>query len=232
MSEEGKTLAELDVKPGDVVKLDAGGQAALDRRRGQDFVASLVARGVAVKLVVTGPPGPHNVANAGYARELDELRRSLGVSRAAVFLYLERDGRGRPLRASDRVMADLYALSDALLFPSKQEGFGIPLIEAGLARAAIFCSDIPPSREAAGDDAHYFALEASPHDVADMIEAWMRSDSAYRMRQRVLRAYTWQAVYTRYIEPLLTSVVCEATQAATADGSPTLDEKGGARRHG
>lgn len=227
LSPAGQRLAgELDLWNQDLVLLLP---ARLTRRKNIELAirvtASLAARGLAVRLVVTGPPGPHNVANAGYARELHELRCSLGVRNEAVLLYLERDGRGRPLRASDRVMADLYAVSDALFFPSTQEGFGIPLIEAGLARVAIFCSDIAPSREAAGEEAHYFALDASPHDVADMIEQWMRSDSVYRMRKHVLRSYTWQSVYTRYIEPLLAAAV-ETTRPEPA-GSPGASGEGG-----
>lgn len=233
LSPAGQRLAaELELWTQDLVLLLP---ARLTRRKNIELAirvtANLVARGTAVKLIVTGPPGPHNPANAGYARELDDLRISLGVSKAAVLLYLERDGRGRPQHVSDRVMADLYALSDALFFPSKQEGFGIPLIEAGLARAAIFCSDIPPSHEVAGDEGHYFALDASPYDVADVIEAWMRSDSAFRMRQRVLRSYTWQAVYAQYIEPLLTAAAAEAAQPQPAGSLAVPGDLGGMDQH-
>jgi glycosyltransferase involved in cell wall biosynthesis len=208
--------------------------ARLTRRKNVEFAirvtASLAARGMAVRLVVTGPPGPHNVANAAYVRELDDLRRSLGVANAAILLYLERDARGRPQRASDRMIADLYALSDALFFPSKQEGFGIPLLEAGLARAAVFCSDIPPSREAAGEEGHYFSLDASPHDVADMLEEWMQADSTYRLRRRVLRSYTWHAVYARFIEPLLMSVCSERGQPAGSNSHQAPYGQGGGTR--
>ncbi len=183
--------------------------ARLTRRKNIELAiritASLVARGIAVRVVVTGPPGPHNVANRRYAQELGHLRRSLGVEQSAVLLYLERDGRGRPLRPSDRVVADLYALSDGLLFPSKQEGFGIPILEAGLSRIPVFCADIEPLRELA-EGGHYFPPDSSPDIVADMIEDWMRRDAAYKLRKRVLRRYSWQAIYHDEIEPLLTEV--------------------------
>ena len=51
----------------------------------------------------------------------------------------------------DAVIADFYRLADALLMPSREEGFGIPVLEAGLSRLPIFCADIPPLRELAGD---------------------------------------------------------------------------------
>src|SRR5690606_25609715 len=39
------------------------------------------------RLVVTGPPGPHNPANAAYLEQLKELRRATGDERSVVFLY-------------------------------------------------------------------------------------------------------------------------------------------------
>lgn len=218
LSPTGRRLAaRLELWEQDLVLLQP---ARLTRRKNIELAiritASLVARGICTRLIVTGPPGPHNVTNTAYVRELDELRRSLGVEKAALLLYLERNGAGRPMRISNRVVADLYALSDALLFPSKQEGFGLPLIEAGLARLPMFCSDIPPSRELAGDSGHYFALDTSPQAVAEMIESWMRTDPAYRLRRRVFRSYTWQAVYANHIEPLLRQVQQGAEEPVAA----------------
>jgi len=195
--------------------------ARLTRRKNIELAirttASLVARGIKVCLLVTGPPGPHNVTNIHYVRQLDELRRSLAVERQVILLYLERDAAGRPMRIGDRVVADLYALSDALLFPSKQEGFGIPVLEAALARMPAFYSDIEPLRELAGDDAHFFALDSSPQAIADQIEDWMRNDRIYRLRRRVIQRYTWQAVYVNHIEPLLMEIAQQA--------KPQLDTK-------
>jgi glycosyltransferase involved in cell wall biosynthesis len=172
-------------------------------------IASLVARGITAKLIVTGPPGPHNIANRGYVQELDDLRRSLGVEQAATLLYLERDGQGRPLRVSDRVVSELYTLSDALLFPSKQEGFGIPILEAGMARLPVFCSDIAPLRQLAGDAGRYFSTTASPDAIADLIEDWMHSDQEHLVKRKVLGGYSWSAIYAQHIEPLLRSAVEE-----------------------
>lgn len=184
--------------------------ARLTRRKNIEFAiritASLVARGIAVRLIVTGPPGPHNVANRAYVQELDDLRRFLGVEQAAALIYLERDSASRPIRLSDRVVLDLYALSDALLFPSKQEGFGIPVLEAGLARLPAFCADIPPLRAVAGELGYFFDLDSSPDDVGDLIEEWMRSDRSLRLRKHVLKDFSWQIIYAELIEPLLVHV--------------------------
>jgi glycosyltransferase involved in cell wall biosynthesis len=149
-------------------------------------------------LVVTGPIGPHNPANAEYFARLKALRAGLGLEKAAHFLAELVDA-----YLPDVVIADFYRLSDALILPSREEGFGIPLIEAGLARLPVFCSDIPPLRVLGAEEALYFSPDADPRKVAELIANTLDGDGTYQLRRRVHRAYTWQGVYTERIAPLL-----------------------------
>jgi len=57
---------------------------------------------------------------------------------------------------SENKLIDLYVKSKFLIFPSLEEGFGIPLIEALATRTPILCSDIEVFREIAGKNAIYF----------------------------------------------------------------------------
>ena len=98
---------------------------------------------------------------------------------------------------------DLYLLADALLFPSTREGFGIPILEAGLAHLPIFCTDIPPFRESAQDNAYYFSLDESPVIIAVRIKSVLACDSRYRLKHRVMQEYRWEQIFTNKIEPLL-----------------------------
>ena len=85
----------------------------------------------AAALLVTGPLGPHNPANRGYYSELLSLRRELGLDGAAHFLA-EQTAEFLP----DTVISDFYRLADLLFLPSREEGFGIPVLEAGFERSA------------------------------------------------------------------------------------------------
>ena len=62
--------------------------------------------------------------------------------------------------------AELYALyshARALVFPSLNEGFGLPLAEAAHLGCPVLCSDIPVLREVGGHWPHYLPLqEAQP----------------------------------------------------------------------
>jgi glycosyltransferase involved in cell wall biosynthesis len=152
-------------------------------------------------LVVTGPEGPHNPANADYKKKLLGLRDTLGLRGAAHFLaeYTQE-------YLPDAVIADFFRLADALLLPSREEGFGIPLVEAALTRLPIFCADIPPLRDLGEADVSLFSPEAPPDEVAALIAARLRADAAYRFSIRAKRRFTWDAIYTESIAPLLESV--------------------------
>ncbi len=52
----------------------------------------------------------------------------------------------------------LYAHAKALVFPSKTEGFGLPIIEAAICECPMILSDIPVFHEVIGDQAQYFGL--------------------------------------------------------------------------
>jgi glycosyltransferase involved in cell wall biosynthesis len=154
--------------------------------------AALRGRGHAATLVVTGPPGPHNAANARYLDELTALAK--GVEGVHLLHALG-------LRAPYRVVADLYALGDALVLPSQSEGFGIPLLEAALHRLPIVCSDLPSLRALAGDAATYVPPAASGEVIADAIERTL-GQPLPRFRSRV-RAMAWSRVLAERVVPLV-----------------------------
>ena len=101
------------------------------------------------------------------------------------------------------MMDQLYRAADLMLFPSAQEGFGIPLVEAGIVGLPTFCSDIPPFREIAGAWAEFFALDVDPRAVAERIARFVSSDSRYLLRKHVARHFNWEAIFDRQLIPLL-----------------------------
>jgi mannosylglucosylglycerate synthase len=151
-------------------------------------------------LIVTGPPGPHNPSNQQYFKQLQKQRSELKL-KGAVHLMAELLPEGLP----DETVSDLYRIADALLMPSREEGFGIPILEAGLSRMPIFCSNIPQLRALAGEYGTYFSPDEDPSQVARLIVQRLRSDPLYQMRVRVRQEYTWDAVYQKKIAPLLES---------------------------
>jgi len=149
-------------------------------------------------LLVTGPLGPHNPANAAYLENLLVLRAELGLAGVAHFL-----AELSPKYLPETVIFDFYRLADALILPSREEGFGIPLLEAGLARLPIFCADIPPLRALADGYAVFFSPDGDPRRVAEMIAQHLSADRHYAFRVRVRTHFTWERIYQQQIQPLL-----------------------------
>jgi len=149
-------------------------------------------------LVVTGPLGPHNVNNIEYFNKLKDLRIQMGLQGSAHFLAELVDS-----FLSDEVIADFYRVADALFFPSREEGFGIPLIEAAFSHLPAFCADIPPLRELGLGDATFFSPNADPVDVAGMVAEYFQSSAAARLSTRVRMSFRWEAIYHQHIASLL-----------------------------
>jgi mannosylglucosylglycerate synthase len=152
------------------------------------------------QLVITGPLGAHNPSNQKYFDELLNLRNKLNLEKSVHFL-----AEYHPQGLTDREVAELYRLADVLLLTSQEEGFGIPMLEAGLGRLIPFCSDIPPLRALGQEWANYFSLKDSPFSIANQITQRLNQDSAYNYRKKVRQNYTWEAIYQNQIAPLLST---------------------------
>jgi glycosyltransferase involved in cell wall biosynthesis len=101
------------------------------------------------QLVLAGPSGWKN-------RELTEQLLAARTHNLVLAGYVP-----------DDLMPSLYALSEALLFPSLYEGFGMPVLEARVCGARVVTSDIPELREA-GDE-HVIYVEPTAEGVKDGI---------------------------------------------------------------
>jgi glycosyltransferase involved in cell wall biosynthesis len=135
-----------------------------------------------------------------------DARKNLGVLHRAMALLHERgetvplvqcgpgvkagsDGKVAPwLRAagyvSDAELATLYRRATALVFPSRYEGFGLPVAEAMLMGGCVICSSASSLPEVGGEAALYFPWE-SAEALASQMTALLR-DPALRDRHAAM----------------------------------------------
>jgi mannosylglucosylglycerate synthase len=156
-----------------------------------EVVKKLCAEGRNPLLLITGAKVADSPASEHYGAF---LRQSLPEDLQAHVIFLS-----DYFLVQDDTMRDLYLLSDCLLFPSRQEGFGLPVIEAAMHRMPIWCRDIPAFKALEGSAT--FLLE----DIAKLpaAVAWLESQAIFRQLRRCRRLFDPTIVYSKYYEPLL-----------------------------
>jgi glycosyltransferase involved in cell wall biosynthesis len=161
-----------------------------------EVTAALRKQGVDAVCVVTGARDPHRPESDGYADSVRALVAKRKMQDAVLFV-------ADAFEPGEDEVRGFYSLVDAVFFPSKSEGFGLPLLEAALHRLPVFCSDIPSHRELADHDAHLFKLTEDPAGLARKIAAALKKDTSLNRRREVLRRFDWDGIYKEYLEPLL-----------------------------
>lgn len=169
-----------------------------------EVVADLKTEGLKVKLVLTGPPDPHDEKSMDYFHSLQRLRDDLGLDKEMRFVFESGPDPDEPYLISLDVVADLYRVADLMFMPSHQEGFGMPVLEAGLLGVPVVASAaVPAAEELGGADVQRFELDQSPRQLARRLLTWAEDDDRLRLARRTRQNFTWQAIFRRDIEPLL-----------------------------
>ena len=149
---------------------------------------------------------------AGEGREL-VLAGSFGYGGPQLARRLERSPSRARIRltghVSDLARACLYSEAEVLLFPSLDEGFGLPVVEAMSSGLPVVTSNLSALPEVAGDA----AVLVDPHDVGSIANGLGKVLSSPGLQAelkelgvRRARAFTWQrcadetwAVYQRLL---------------------------------
>jgi glycosyltransferase involved in cell wall biosynthesis len=135
-----------------------------------------------VRLVLVGHPEP-------YDETLRALAESEGVEDRTTFLeYI-----------SDEQLQALWTTASCAAFPTRSEGFGIPVIEAMDRRVPVACSDIPVLREVGGPIPRFFPVDdpaACAAAIRDALDGEDRREAGHAWASR----YTWDASATVHLE--------------------------------
>jgi phosphatidyl-myo-inositol dimannoside synthase len=151
------------------------------------------------------------VGNGPYLHELEALAEAVGVRDRVIF--------AGPV--ADKDLADLYALSDVFVMPSREqldkcdaEGFGLVFLEANACAKPVVAGRSGGIPDAVADG--ITGLLVNPHDPKEIADAINRllldKELAIRMgkqgRSRVVNEFTWSKCGKR-IQEILRSVISE-----------------------
>jgi glycosyltransferase involved in cell wall biosynthesis len=155
---------------------------------------ALKERGFDLRVLLTGGADLKNPAHAVYYKYLRTLADSLRVGESVCFL-------GGTTPVGPKAYCDFHQIADALFFPGSQEGFGLPVLEAGVFGKPVFCSDSEPLRQLPG--AVTYSSDLSVEDLATWFIGRIREYETITARRKILRDYRWPSIYHNHIEPLL-----------------------------
>lgn len=156
------------------------------RRKNREGVLRIFARGRDKwngRLVLAGEP---------LAPELTALVKQLGVLDRVVQIN----------NPTPEILRALYNNAIALLFPSRFEGFGWPIIEAQACGCPVLCPNTGPMPEAAGDAGLYHAVEDEEGFAADLLRL-TNPDARARWSERSLQnaqRFSRDRMIARYID--------------------------------
>ena len=168
-----------------------------------ELVAELKKLGCHPKLIITGPPDPHAVSSMEYYKQLLRIRAQMDVEKEVRFIFESGPTPGEDYYIGLKIVSDLYRIADVLLMTSHREGFGMPILEAGLAGLPIISTPIPAVDELVEKNALIFLLTTPPSQLAKQILSWIQSNPEYKLRVRIRQNFTWKAIFQIRILPLL-----------------------------
>jgi glycosyltransferase involved in cell wall biosynthesis len=163
-----------------------------------------------IRLLVTGPPD-HMASKMGmaYLEYLHDIVEKRGLREEVIFCHqlINQRREFESGKIKKWSVADVYNIADLVFIPSKEEGFGLPVIEAGASRKPIFCSRIPPFQELVRDDieSNMFDLTEDPKSIAFRIYRSYLEDKVESNFRNVIKRFDWERVILGKLVPLLSS---------------------------
>jgi glycosyltransferase involved in cell wall biosynthesis len=190
------SLAPLDLPARDFVFLLP---ARLQPRKNAEFAFEAVRRLCEQErnplLLITGAPDAQSSSAKPYG---DYLRHGLTPEMLSHLVFVHDF-----FPVEDDTLRDLYLLADCLFFPSREEGFGLPVIEAGLYRLPVWCRKSPALAAIEGEGC--FVLEEI--GKLDEAVAWLEQQPGFRRQRQCRRLFDPARIHREHLAPLLEELV-------------------------
>jgi glycosyltransferase involved in cell wall biosynthesis len=104
---------------------------------------------------------------------------------------------------SPELLPKVYAAADALVMPSRMEGFGLPVLEAMACGTPVICSRAASLPEVGGEAVRYFDPQ-SPEELAGAVERVLASQELRdNMRAKGLKRaarFTWKESVEKHVQ--------------------------------
>ena len=122
---------------------------------------------------------------------------------AELRLVLGQDGLVDLGHAPDGTLVQAYQRADALIFPSRIEGFGFPVLEAMAAGCPVVCTNVTSLPEVGGEAALYFAPDdpaAAAGHLRRLLAGGTDIEALVAAGRRQAASFSWEQHFARLLE--------------------------------
>jgi len=154
--------------------------------------------------IITGAPEKENGELTEYSAGLYKLIQEYDLSENLFFLSNIFEHLNIAPEKNRAVVRDLYFISNLVIYLSTDEGFGLPILEAGIARTPLVLSQIPVFREVAHEGVLYLPLDESPEYNANRVvrfltETQPRSDILFK---KIIEENNWDNLWENHLRSI------------------------------
>ena len=144
--------------------------------------------------------GEYNI-NEDYYKKIKSLIDKENMQQNIVFMQDVFQELNIPFSENSNIVRDLYFVSHLVLYLSKDEGFGLPILESAIARTPIVLSDLDVFQEITQDNANYLSNSIDPETGAQELRKILVDKKDYQsLNMRVTRQYNWEFWWDRYLK--------------------------------
>ncbi len=154
--------------------------------------------------IITGPPKRENGQLTSYSQHLQDLVNDQELTENVIFLDDVFNELGIPPQKNRNVVHDLYFVAHLVLYLSLDEGFGLPILEAGASRTPIAVTQLPVFREIANDGVFYLPADESPGANTNRLAKFLQENLSHSdiLFKQVLSRYNWETYWQDYLKIL------------------------------
>lgn len=158
-----------------------------------------------VYLIISAKKNPHSKNLEYYLIQTLQLIKDLKLEKNIVFLADEIQKYN--ISYTFRIVKDFYKLADIVLFFSNYENFGLPVIEAGLTKTLIICSDKKIFHEVSSDNLIFIDIENnSPEKIAEYVLEVCDKNLQIGLLKKVRKEFDFKLIFNNKIIPYIKSL--------------------------
>ena len=159
-----------------------------------------------VKMVITGKNFPHGKGKyVSYVKSVYDQIKQLGLTDNIIFLSDQLEKTNGHFAFT--VVKNLYLTSDIVFFLSSYENFGLPLIEAGLSKTPILCSNLTVFKEIEDKNIFFEDLaKVTPYQMAKKTLQIVKENRQITYFKKIKKKFNYDNIFLDQIVPLINTL--------------------------